>query len=282
MDGLLDGDLVRPEDTLPAESVAEAPVTRSDALAELQQEVTRQRQDIADLETQLAALSKPNGRWTTGLMPTLLALILITAVGVAGILLPRRAEPGAQLLVEIASLYQAAGETEDAIRVLDEAVDVGIRDAETLGRAGKMYRLLRQFEKAVSVLEEVVEKEPENEEYRLSLAQSYGGNGQHQEAIAQYEALIERDPANVWYYAEMGHRYKSLGDYDQALIQYRKMLEVDPAGWRAYHYQAEVLRALEKGDEAIAQYQRALEIYPDYYWSWLNCGLRACFESYVD
>jgi tetratricopeptide (TPR) repeat protein len=233
------------------------------SLAELQEEVERQSGVVDALEAQAR-------RSAWGLV---LALLLVAIVSVAGILLPRRTGPDSRLLIEMALLQQATGQNKEAVRLLDEAVEAGIGDAETLGRVGELYRLLKAREQAIDVLGRAVKKEPADETYRLSLARSYGAAGQYKEAIAQYERLIELDPNNLLYHAEMGHRYKAVKDYDQALAQYQKMLEIEPNRWHAFYYQGNVYRELERYDEAIERYQQALEIYPDYYLSRVYCGL---------
>jgi tetratricopeptide (TPR) repeat protein len=240
-------------------------------VADLREEVVRQKEAIVAVEARLASLPRAGGG--PGLWPTLLALLLVAVVGLAGILLPRQAGPAPTFLVEMATMYRAAGETEEAIRVLDEAVQAGIGDVETLGRVGEMYRVLKEYEKAIALLKPVVGQDQRNVHYRLSLARSYGGAGQHWEAVTQYQMLLVINPANIWYHAELGHRYKSLKLYDQAIAQYQEMLEVDPNSWQAYYHQGEVYRALERYDEAIDHYQQALEINPNDYWTRVWCGM---------
>ena len=258
--------------------VAEAAQRRAElegsvVVLDLREEVERQKEAVAAVETRLASLPKITASGRLGLWPTLLALGLVVAVGLAGILLPRQAGSPPTFLVEMATMYQVSGETEEAIRTLDEAVEAGISDIETLGRVGEVYRLLSEYEKAIAVLKQVVEQEPQEARYRLSLARSYGSAGQHWEAIAQYEALLKINPVNVWYHTEMGHRYKSLKLYDQAIAQYQKMLDIEPNRWQAYHHQGGVYRAMERYDEAIERYQKALRINPDDYWTRVWCGV---------
>ena len=249
-------------------------------VTEFRQELERQKAAVVAvpemvqqaMESRLSEF-KPEKGGGLGLWPSLLGLLLVIAVGMAGVLLPRQAEPGARFLVEMASLYQTTGNPEDTIRVLDEAVGKGISDAETLGHVGKMYRLLNQFDKAIAVLGRALAKEPNNETYRLSLARSYAGAGKQTEAIAEYQALIGINPASTTYYLEMGLSYRSLKNYDQALAQYQKTLEIDPSYWQGYYYQGEVYREQQRYDKAAAQYQKSLEIYPTNYWTQLWCGV---------
>ena len=76
-------------------------------VADLRQELERQKRAVAALpalvQQQVMAV-RPRGGGL-GLWPTVLALILVAAVGVAGVLLPREASPSAQFLIEMATMY---------------------------------------------------------------------------------------------------------------------------------------------------------------------------------
>jgi len=257
--------------TTPATSQAHSSIT------DLRQELERQKQQLETLpalvEAKLAALPQPKaGRLS--LWPIALAIILvaITAAGLTGYYFLGRTNSNTNLLIEMASMYQATGETEEAVRVLDEAMQAGIDDAETLGRIGEIYRILKQYDKANIALVQALEKEPQNENYLLSLARSYNGAGKYQEAITKYQALLEIKPDEFTYYLEMGRQYKGIGDYNQALAQYQKVAEIKPQALEGYYFQADLYQEQEKFDEAIRLYQKALEIRPNHYESLLNLG----------
>jgi tetratricopeptide (TPR) repeat protein len=236
-------------------------------VAELRQELEWQKEMVTGIEdrAQQTVAARASGS-RLRLWPTLLALLAVVTLGAAGILLPRQTGPAPTTLVEMATLYQVSGETEEAIRVLDEAVEAGIRDAERLGQVGQTYYALKEYEKAVEVLEQAVEQAPQNEEIHLALARSYGKAGQAQQATAQYERLIEMDPDNWRYYLGLGRQYEALQDYDQAFAQYRKVVELAPERVDGYTSQGNLYRDLERHDAAIPAYQRALEIKPNVSW----------------
>jgi tetratricopeptide (TPR) repeat protein len=239
-----------------------------DMAAELRQEMRRQGELVHKLLASDRAAQGPD------LVTVLLALLLITAVGVAGILLPRQStlRSAARPLVHIAALYQSNGDNASAVEALDEAVEAGIDDAQTLGRVGELYRVAGDYEKAIQVLEPLVEQNPQDEAYRQSLALSYGSGGYPLEAIKQWEALIQAKPSEPSYYAEMGHNYKSIREYERAIDQYQKALDINPDLWAVYHHQGDAYRAIDAYGQAVEAYQKALAINPDYYWTWLFCG----------
>jgi len=245
------------------------------------EEISRIEADLSNLVQQevdrkLAAY-EPKTSGGMGLWATLLGLVLISTVGVAGILLARQAnDENTRSLVEIAALYQATGKLYDAILVLDKAVEAGIADAETLGQVGEIYRELKQYERAIDILNQAIEKSPDNEIYRLSLARSNSGFGQYQEAINEYEELVLINPSNVTYYFEMGNNYRLLKNLYEALIQYQKTTEIDPTYWLGLYNQGGVYREQQMCNKAIDLYQKAIDITPNFF-SWLYSGV--CYSK---
>lgn len=259
-------------------------------LDDLRQEIEGQKESVARVDGRLqqvaagveerarqvvgAALAAlPAPKTCLGLWPTLAALAVVLAVGVAGVLLPRETEARPSVQIEMASMYQAAGDSENALRLLDEAVAAGIQDVGRLGQVGQMYYSLKEYGKAIDLLSQALERDPSNIEAGLTLARSYGRANQTRESIAQYEYLVQQEPGNWRYYSEMGAQYQAMKDYDRAFAQYQKTSELAPTRIEGPLSQANLYRALGRHDEAIAQYQKVVQINPKYYLGYVYAGL---------
>ena len=227
----------------------------------------------ARLESQPKSPSKVSRGMAT--WQFILIILAIAASGLAGIYLPTvsKSDNSVRVMVDTAALYQASGSPDDAIRVLDDVVQQGVQDVDTLGRIGEMYRVLKEYNKAITVLNSAVAIDPNNVDFLLSLARTYGNSGMHQEAIAQYQNLIMLDNKNYTYYMELGHRYRSLQEYPNALSSYIKASEVSPGNSLPYFYQGETLRSQAKYDELINKYNLAIQISPNNYQYLLSLGL---------
>jgi len=223
---------------------------------------------------QRIASSRSKNYTGMGLWTILLGLLLILAVGMAGILLPRQSNNDlSNMIVELATLYQVAGHSEDSNRLLDEVDVSSIKDIGVLGRVGELYRVLDQPEDAIRVLRRVLKTDPENTDYLFSLARSYAAAGYPQEAISTFEELISLEPNNPWYFAEIGHIYKTQKDYEMAISQYETMLEINPNLWESYHFQGGVYLEQKKYDQAIDAFKKAIEFNPNsHYETWLFAG----------
>jgi radical SAM superfamily enzyme YgiQ (UPF0313 family)/Tfp pilus assembly protein PilF len=283
----------------PDDSESEIP----DRLTVLQSEVTELRALLETRTDSEPVTARVSGlgtiRYLLRLWPLALVLLLSTALGLAGIWLPRpfaRAALGTPaqpvpavtgsspglvgIMVELASLYQEAGRNEDAIRLLDEAVELGIEDSEVLVVAGKAYAVLGEQEKTVHVLEQAVLADPEQAGIRRSLAAAFVEIGYHQDAITQYELLLESDPDEWTYHLEIAKSYEALKDYDSAAAQYEQVSNKRPDSVRGPQALGNLYRFLERYDEALEQYERALERDPDYYWALLYSGF--CYVGKQD
>jgi tetratricopeptide (TPR) repeat protein len=239
---------------------------------EFRQELERQKAAVAavpemvqqTLESRLAEF-KPFKRGGLGLWPTLVGLLLVAVVGVAGIILPRSAG-GGDIYVELAALYQADGQTRQAQTALERAQEAGISAASAWANAGETYRLLGKYDLAVSAYTQAVRREPGNVDYLIGLARSLGNSGKRTEAIAQYQKAIDAaPPGKDWIFVEMGAQYAALKSYDQALAQYQRALELNTNSVWAYYYTGEVYRALGKTSEAESAYRKAIELKADNY-----------------
>lgn len=246
-------------------------------IAALQRQLEEQKSQVAVLDEKVksrtggAVTGKAGLNWWQLLG---LALLLIVGIGASTLYLKNSVvnQKPAALLVETAALYQGSGDTEEAVRVLDEAVATGIKDPQVLGRIGEMYRLAKQFDKAVDALNKALAKDPNNETTLLSLARTYSNQGKNAEAITVYQKLTGLDTANTTYLTEMAGRYRANKNYDEAFAQLDKVLAIKPAYYQAYITKGDIFREQQKWDEAIAQYKKAIEITPTFT-TYLNMGI---------
>jgi tetratricopeptide (TPR) repeat protein len=256
-------------------------------VAALRQEIESQKATLSELSARVSAQQRKTSRLASALprarqrrqvwLPIALALLLVAAVGVAGVLLlrdrtsdQRAGVPDPRLLVELGTLYQSAGEGEKAARLMGEAMDAGIYDAALLGQVGQLYLSLGDYEKAIEVLDRAVKTRPGNPELRLALARSQRGAGQYEQAIAHLEHLIQSDPDNWQYHAEAGQCYLACGESARALFNFERMLDIDPNLWQAYVYKGDVYRRLGHWNKALSFYNKALEASPSDYNTWLS------------
>lgn len=176
------------------------------------------------------------------------------------------------LFVEVGTLYQTSGKTQDAVRVLDQASDIGTKDPVLLGRMGETYRLLRQYDKSIYVLKKALKIEPDNTSFRLSIARSLGSRGRCEQAIPEYLHLIASDVENIGYGLGLVGCYRALEEYDLAFAELNRLQDLDPTNIQIYLTRGDIYRQQDSITDAIDQYFKALEINSKLYSTRMTLG----------
>lgn len=206
----------------------------------------------------------------------LLGSIGVIVLVIAGVWLLAAAvftRQSAPVLVEIGALYQATGRSQDAVRILDEAIRAGINDPAMLGRVGELYRLVREYDKSIDILKSALNSDPLNEPYLLSLARSYAGANRCEEAYQEFQKLILLRPDNFTYSSGIVACFRINGEYESALTELNRYLQVMTTDYQAYQLRGDIYRDQQKWEESIAEYQKAVEMNPEAYTSYINMGL---------
>lgn len=99
-------------------------------------------------------------------------------------------------LLEIGARELHRGEVDEAIRVLDEAVDLMPRSGEAQYRLGVALHRRQSFEAAIRRLEHAVRLSPRHAEAFLWLGRAYYGGGYLRRALAPLERSLEIEPGN--------------------------------------------------------------------------------------
>lgn len=195
-----------------------------------------------------------------GLWAVALGLLLVAALAVAGIVLPRGASPEGDIYVDLAVLYEAVGRTEESAEALNRALELGVRDAGAWAKLGEVYFTSREYGEAVVAFEGAVAIEPDNAEGHLGLARSYAAVGRREDAITHYEIVVEGDVEDKDdIYIETGLNYVALGNHEEARNQYDMAVQIQPGNGRALFLTGESYQAQGEHGAAIPYYRRAIE-----------------------
>ncbi len=239
-------------------------------VADMRTEVDRQKETIYALQTYVQQLAQMGpGASKKGLqIPQVIVIVLVLIFGAAGVFLPLNqvdTQSEARALLESAALYNAAGEKDDAQRILDDVIKLNL-DSEMQGRAGQIYYSLGQYTKAINLLEKAVAAEPKRQTYRLFLARSYNKSRKYQESIDQYTALLTLAPNSVTGQLEMGGVYETMTQYDKARERYVTVTQLASDRVEGYYALGQLYRVrLLEYDKAIEQYLQVLKINPEHY-----------------
>lgn len=125
---------------------------------------------------------------------------------------------------------------------------------------------------AIAKLQQAVERYPDEKTAHYLMGQYYFYLIQHDKAIDHLEKAIKIDPLYKGPYNQLAYVYDETGDYEKAIVVMNKYISLVPDEANPYDTQGDIYASNGKLDEAILSYQQALKIKPDYYSSLVKLG----------
>ena len=123
-------------------------------------------------------------------------------------------------------IHKNAGNTKQAIKMMESAYSQGYKEAEVVGEIGKVWFEYGEYQKAIKYLEEAADLDPFNQNVMWHLALSYQQIGSLDNAIERWFDILTMDPEDVFAQGNMAICYLYKGEYDTAveLIQKAEMI----------------------------------------------------------
>ena len=151
------------------------------------------------------------------------------------------------------------GQTEEAIRIYQKALQINENSSEThfnmgsiLQRLGRSNEARVNYEKAISIKSDFL-----NAHFNLGLV--YQNLQDNIKAIESYEKAIELKPDFHEAIGAMGTAFQAQGELDEAIEHYKKALSIQPDA-RNHFNLAAGLRNQGSLDEAIEQFEKSLSL----------------------
>jgi Tfp pilus assembly protein PilF len=156
----------------------------------------------------------------------------------------------------LATAHGRAGRHEDAIRVLQRALEIApdspavqLNLGSALGAQGRTEEAIQCFRRAVAL-------EPGSVDGLTNLATAYLTLGRTTEAAAALESAVRADPESVTAQALLGHALLALGQSDAALARFQRALALNPRDGMA-HFGVGLV-SLARGDLGEAERQQRI------------------------
>lgn len=121
-----------------------------------------------------------------------------------------------------------------------------------------------KFDEALQILDKAIEVSPKLKEAYFAKGKAYYGTGKYQEALTAFDKASELDPADPNIYYEKSIVLEKLGKYKDALNAIDKALESNPGEAGLYYKKASILKLSGKAEEAVTACDQALELNPGY------------------
>lgn len=128
------------------------------------------------------------------------------------------------------------------------------------------------FDNAILVLNKAIQQDPRNLELQKDLALAYYYKRDFAKAMEQVEPMLDRDDADVNVYQIAGSVYKALEQVKDADKMYKKALKKFPKSGAIYSEYGELLWS-KQDNEAIRLWEKGIEVDPSYAGNYYNAAL---------
>ncbi|OQB16872.1 MAG: TPR repeat-containing protein YrrB [Deltaproteobacteria bacterium ADurb.Bin207] len=185
----------------------------------------------------------------------------------------RRLDPSyGPALVELGQALLVLDESEEALSVLQAAVQQLPSNPDALSALGVALLANGRSQEAVNALQKAVELDPGSIPRLTNLATAWLLQGETSRAVEVYERAVLLAPDDGRIHTDLGTAYLALNDLQKAMRHLRRAVEIDPN--RATFRSNLGYGLLSLGDTtgAIEQCRKALELDAKLGSAWINLG----------
>lgn len=165
--------------------------------------------------------------------------------------------------VNLGNAYLAAGNVDDAVAQLEQAVALEPETAETHNALGLAYFRKGDTGSAIVEFRESIRLEPNDAGPYSNLAVAYVRTGRLPEAIAAAERAVELEPSSPAMHTNLGLIYKRAGRLDEAEEQFLMALDNDADDAEAHNALGALYAARKEYGKARRHWEETLRIRPD-------------------
>jgi tetratricopeptide (TPR) repeat protein len=164
----------------------------------------------------------------------------------------------------LSSLYQAKGENDKAMTLLEEAIDIYPDNAQLLFEYGLMLEQNGMYERAIDIMEKVLVLQPDHAEALNYIGYTWADKNMHLKKALEYILRANTlKPDNGFIIDSLGWVYFRLGNLQKAVRALERSLELISNDPHIYDHLGDVYRALGRFPEAKDVYQKAYEMFKD-------------------
>ena len=163
--------------------------------------------------------------------------------------------------LNLAALYFQTGKAEEAIVVLQEALNKFPNDAELFYNLGIVYSFINK-ETAVAYYKKAIKFNPFHAIAYYNLGVLYIELGDTEDAVSMLKKTIEINPEFTAAYAQLAKLYNNPARKEELVSLYKKAIRRNLEFLDAYYYIGNLYYESGRDREAMALYKRALQINP--------------------
>jgi len=164
------------------------------------------------------------------------------------------------------------GKTEDAVRLIGQAIRNQPNVSQFHSNIGEMYRIINQLDKAVAHGEQAVALDPGSATAHSNLGIAYYDRKELDNAEACQHRALNIDPDLPSALNNMGSILRDRKDSEGAIGYYRQVLAVSPQHLESINNLGAILTESEKPEEGVKVLLQAIKLNPKYAEAHCNIG----------
>lgn len=169
----------------------------------------------------------------------------------------------AQFRARLGSLYVVLQRENEALEVLEQALETSPDDPDTNYWLGIAHQAVGNLEQAEHYLRTTIALSPEREEAYNALGYFFAEHGTNlDEAVSLIQKALKKSPANGAYLDSLGWAYFKQGKLNDALKQLEKAVIYMPDSVEVQDHLGEVYLKKGRKKEAVAAWQKAIQLSP--------------------
>ena len=175
----------------------------------------------------------------------------------------------APVLVTLGIIHRGTGQYEEAVRYLQNALQIDSMDNEAYIELASAYGSLGRLDDAESTYQRAVKLRPDYWRNHYYLALFYFDRGRSGDAMRQAATAESLAPVAAYPCAFLGGLYVNLGLTDRAKTLLQRSIDLEPS-YAAYSNLGAIYQWEKQIEKAVDMYERALKLDDRDYRVWIN------------
>ncbi len=172
-----------------------------------------------------------------------------------------RQDPKPAYLASLGTVLQQQGRYEEALRAVDQAVQLGSGDAELWRQLGDVHVQLARFDQALLIYQQVLKLNPRHPDALYKSGALLNQFGRYEEGIAQLDLSHQVQPDHAPTLQARARTLYNLKRFEESLAEGKRAYQLDPDAATCNNIGA-TLRWLGRDEEALEWYDKALDMRP--------------------
>lgn len=163
-------------------------------------------------------------------------------------------------LTQLAFQKQEIGAFEEAVKILDKALEIDSRFVPAHFRMGSIYEEWDRRKEAITAYQHALSLDPDHMNARLGLASVYSKSLKNELAILEYEKAAQLKPSNPEIQFKIALEYWYLQKFPETAKHYQNVIALKPDHLQAHLNLASVYERMKEWDQSLKEIAISLQL----------------------